>query len=228
MRHYFLVVLARAASFASAELWPYSRYQGSHNAGFVTNPSRNPTQKASTEPTNYFVKWLGNLVNKNHNHDLQELFESGTVSDNVTSIEDLSGQVATPERPVIGPQVPDHGLYDDPKTEASLLFRSLNYELEPECFYGKVTWWFRTYEGHCNWLKKGESGEGSVGSARPRDYQQHKYADGISEPREGPNPRAVNNAFFKRKKKIYYDHTPLLLGLIEVRVLHLWRFNSRF
>lgn len=33
--------------------------------------------------------------------------------------------------------------------------------------------------------------------------------------REGPNPRAVSNAFFKRKQTLYYEHTPLLLGLIE-------------
>ncbi|KAF5250356.1 hypothetical protein FANTH_4456 [Fusarium anthophilum] len=134
---------------------------------------------------------------------------------NATSIEDLSDQIATPHRPIIGPQVPDPGPDDDPKLQASLLFRNLNYELEVDCIRNKSTWWFRTYEGHCNWLKKGESGEGSIGSARPRDYQQCTYADGISKPRDGPNPRAISNAFFQRKKKIYYDHTPLLLGLIE-------------
>ncbi|KAJ9415847.1 hypothetical protein QL093DRAFT_2086910 [Fusarium oxysporum] len=140
------------------------------------------------------------------------------MSDNVTSIEDLSGQIATPQRPiilVIGPHVPDQGPDNDTKVEASLLFRSLNDELEPDCLRNKSTWWFRTYEGHCNWLKRGESGEGSIGSARPRDYQQYTYADDIPKPREGPNPRATSNSIFKRKKTIYYEHTPLLLGLIE-------------
>ncbi|CVL08573.1 uncharacterized protein FPRN_13175 [Fusarium proliferatum] len=219
MRHHFLVVLGRAITFASAELWPYSRYEGSHNAGFVTNPSRHPSQESFHMPTDYFVQWLGNLVDKDDSHELHNVFEHGTISSNVSSIEDLSNQIATPERLIIGPQVPDQGLHNDPKIEASLLFRNLNYELESECLENKSTWWFRTYEGHCNWLKKGESGEGSVGSARPRDYKQYTYADGISKPREGPNPRAVSNAFFKRKKKIYYDHTPLLLGLIEL-IMH--------
>ncbi|KLO96711.1 uncharacterized protein LW93_10091 [Fusarium fujikuroi] len=158
---------------------------------------------------------LGKLVDKDDNHELHNVFENGTILGNVSGIEDLSTEIATPQRPVIGPQIPDEGPNNDPKIEANLLSRNLNYELEPECLGNKWTWWFRTYEGHCNWLKKGESGEGSVGSARPRDYQQYTYADGISKPREGPNPRTVSNAFFKRKKKIYYDHTPLLLGLIE-------------
>ncbi|KAF5720968.1 hypothetical protein FMUND_3871 [Fusarium mundagurra] len=206
--------LVRATSFASGELWPYSRYYGQHDAGFVTNPSH-PSPESFGEPSNYFVQWLDDLVHKNDNYELQELFEGGTISDNVTSIKDLSSQIATPQQPLVGPQVPDQGPQNDPMFEANLLFRNLNYELEPDCLRDKSTWWFRTYQGHCNWLKKGESDEGSVGSARPRDYQQYTYADGISKPREGPNPRAVSNAFFKRKKKIYYDHTPLLLGLIE-------------
>ncbi|KAF5678240.1 hypothetical protein FCIRC_6523 [Fusarium circinatum] len=193
MRNHFLVVLARAITFANGEVWPYTRFYGYHDAGFVTNPSRHPSLESFGQPPNYFVRWLGDLVNKR----------------------DLSGQIATPQQPIIGPQVPDPGPENDSEIEASLLFRNLNYELEPDCLRNKSTWWFRTYEGHCNWLKKGESGEGSIGSTRPRDYQQYSYADGISMPREGPNPRAVSNAFFKRKQKIYYDHTPLLLGLIE-------------
>ncbi|KAF5553649.1 hypothetical protein FMEXI_2298 [Fusarium mexicanum] len=213
MRQHFLLVLTRATSFVSGELWPYTRYYSYHDAGFVTNPSRHPSPEL--EPSNCFVQWLSDLINKNDNCEMQGVFENDTISGNVTSIEDLSGQIATPHRPVIGPQVPNPGPDDDPKLQASLLFRNLNYELEPDCLRNKSTWWFRTYEGHCNWLKKGESGEGSIGSARPRDYQQYTYADGISKPREGPNPRAVSNTFFKRKKKIYYDHTPLLLGLIE-------------
>ena len=56
---------------------------------------------------------------------------------------------------------------------------------------------------------------GEYGSGKSRDYEQHYYADDISAPRDGPNPRAVSNAFFKRKKTIYYEHTPLLLGLVD-------------
>jgi len=50
---------------------------------------------------------------------------------------------------------------------------------------------------------------------KSRDYGQHYYADNISTPREGPNPRAVSNAFFQRNSTLYYEHTPLLLGLVE-------------
>jgi peroxidase len=56
---------------------------------------------------------------------------------------------------------------------------------------------------------------GQYGTAKSRDYNQYSYADGISKPREGPNPRAVSNAFFKRKKELFYEHTPLMLGLVE-------------
>ncbi|KAF5630065.1 hypothetical protein F52700_7423 [Fusarium sp. NRRL 52700] len=204
-----------AIAFASGELWPYSRYYGHHDAGFVTNPSRHELPEPVGEEPDCFSQWLGELVSKDDNYELQGVFENGTISNNVSTIEDLSGQIAIPQQPVIGPQIPDPATDDDPNDDAILLFRSLNYDLEPDCLLNKSTWWFRTYEGHCNWLKKGESSEGSVGSARPRDYRQYTYADGISKPREGPNPRAVSNAFFKRKKKIYYNHTPLLLGLIE-------------
>jgi hypothetical protein len=147
MRHHFLVVLARAASFASVELWPYSRYYGYHDAGFVTNPSRHPTPESLGEPSNCFVKWLGDLANKDDSYELQEIFENGTISDNVTSIGDLAGQIATPQQTAIGPKVPDPGPDDDPKFEASLLFRSLNYEPEPDCLRNKSTWWFRTTKG---------------------------------------------------------------------------------
>ena len=75
--------------------------------------------------------------------------------------------------------------------------------------------WYRTYDGTCNWIKIGETAEGSFGAPKSRDYDQYTYADGISQPREGPNARAVSNAFFKRVKKIPYEHTPLLLGLVE-------------
>lgn len=64
-------------------------------------------------------------------------------------------------------------------------------------------------------MKIDEIALGQYGTARSRDYDQHTYADGINKPREGPNPRAVSNAFFKRKKTIFYEHTPMMLGLVE-------------
>ncbi|KAF5591116.1 ankyrin [Fusarium pseudocircinatum] len=54
------LVLARATSFASGDLWPYDRYHGHHDAGFVTNPSRLPSPESFGEPADYFVQWLGN------------------------------------------------------------------------------------------------------------------------------------------------------------------------
>jgi peroxidase len=75
--------------------------------------------------------------------------------------------------------------------------------------------WYRTYDGSCNWLKTGEISEGRYGTPRARDYDQHYYADDIDKPREGPNPRAVSNAFFRRKKTLFYEHTPFMLGLVE-------------
>lgn len=74
---------------------------------------------------------------------------------------------------------------------------------------------YRSVDGRCNWLKKDESYLGSTGQPRSRDWGQTNYADGISKPREGPNPRELSNAFFQRKKRIAYEHTPLMLGLIE-------------
>ena len=77
-------------------------------------------------------------------------------------------------------------------------------------------------------MKEGESREGAYGTPKSRDYQQYYYADDISTPRNGPNPRAVSNAFFKRKQTLYYEHTPLLLGLIEF-IMHdiSWSSPSR-
>jgi len=78
-------------------------------------------------------------------------------------------------------------------------------------------------------LKAGKVSEGEYGTAKSRDYGQYYYADGISALREGPNLRAVSNAFFKRKKALYYEHTPLLLGLVEF-IMHdeFWSQDSEF
>lgn len=74
---------------------------------------------------------------------------------------------------------------------------------------------YRSADGSCNWLKRGEAHIGATGQPRSRDFKQTTYADGVSAPREGPNPRELSNAFFKRKERLYYEHTPLMLGLVE-------------
>ncbi len=57
---------------------------------------------------------------------------------------------------------------------------------------------------------------GSVGYPRMRDYNQYSFVDGIDKPREGPNAREVSNAFFKRKERLHFEHSAVLLALIEV------------
>jgi peroxidase len=98
---------------------------------------------------------------------------------------------------------------------ASALFSNLPFQLEPSCVDNKSKFWYRQPNGGCNWLKRGEHQLGTTFSGHPRDFNQTAYADGVSTPRVGPNPREVSNAFFKRKARLYYEHTPLLLGLIE-------------
>lgn len=81
--------------------------------------------------------------------------------------------------------------------EAASLFNHIKYELDSACVTDKSQFWYRQPDGRCNWLKVGQSGIGSTGYARSRDWGQTSYVDGISKPREGPNPREVSNAFFK-------------------------------
>jgi len=81
--------------------------------------------------------------------------------------------------------------------EAIALFSHLDYLLDSTCITDKSQFWYRQHDGRCNWLKAGQSHIGSTGYPRSRDWGQTMYADGISEPREGPNPREVSNAFFK-------------------------------
>ena len=103
--------------------------------------------------------------------------------------------------------------------DANSLFSHFGFPLDPRCITEQKNWWYRTYDGSCNWLKLAETNHGASGTQKSRDYDQRYYADGISKPRDGPNARAVSNAFFKRHETVYFEHTPLLLGLIEF-ILH--------
>ncbi|KAH6980144.1 heme peroxidase [Fusarium venenatum] len=200
---FFLAAFTGLIGLAKSDTWPYDRYPARKDAGFVGNLPNDPPPEFHSEPPDLFVDWLRSVVNRNDSLELQNVFKNGTIPDHVNSIDDLILHVKTPKEPttpVLGPPIPIKAPAYDPQTEAARLFRHLNYPLDPRCLINKSS---------C------ETSEGSVGTARQRDYQQHTYADGISKPREGPNARAVSNAFFKRKKKIYYEHTPLLLGLIE-------------
>lgn len=81
--------------------------------------------------------------------------------------------------------------------EAAALFSHVKYVLDSDCVGIKSQFWYRQPDGRCNWLKAGQSNIGSTGYPRSRDWGQTSYADGISKPREGPNPRDVSNSFFK-------------------------------
>ena len=224
----YLTCLGTSFSLVVGEPWPYSRYNPHGHRGKAPHgslpdpPSELPD--APSELPDLFVDWFRNLVNRNDSYRLQSIFKNGTIPDEVKSLSELVDHMDIPDSsipPVLGPQLPVRGPAYDPHSEADDLFNNLGYALDPRCTINKSYWWYRTYEGNCNWLKQYETGEGSVGTAKQRDYLQYTYSDGIAQPRDGPNPRAVSTAFFQRKKKLYYEHTPLLLGMIEVNLQRL-------
>jgi hypothetical protein len=86
--------------------------------------------------------------------------------------------------------------------EVAALFNHVKYPLDPACVNHKSQFWYRQLDGRCNWLKVGQSDMGSTGYPRSRDWGQTTYADGISKPREGPNPREVSNTFFKASAQV--------------------------
>jgi len=110
----------------------------------------------------------------------------------------------------------------DKERELNILRTQLKKPLDPECIKERARYFYRTYDGSCNWLVQGESTWGMAGTALTRDWGQVSYKDGISEPRDGPNPRELSNIFFSRDKKpseMEYKHTPILLALVEF-VIH--------
>jgi len=91
------------------------------------------------------------------------------------------------------------------------VFCRMPYEVDEKC---KNNYFYRTLDGSCNWMKKGESDWGKAGTALGRDTSA-KYEDGISKPRSGPNPRELSNAFFKSKKILPFNHTPFLTAIVQ-------------
>lgn len=200
--------LLLTSSLTSAEKWPYNRYHKDDVEG-----ADKKNFGADTE--NHFIDWFRGIVKNDRTGELQKTFLDHA-SKKASSIEDLFDHLDVPSNVTappleVGPVAPSSS-----QDEAAQLFNHLGYALEPKCTENKTNWWYRTYDGSCNWLEKDHSNIGSVGMGKSRDYSQHYYADGISKPREGPNPREISNLIFKRKKRLYYEHTPLLLGLIEV------------
>jgi peroxidase len=203
--------------FIQAAQWPYDRYDGVELDNGRHQPNLDKPEFGQDDPSNLFVKWLAGVVKKDTTGELKKIFVNGAIPrelplDRLVDVIDVpQGPVDIPSPPIfVPPRV------NDPAAASASVLSNVNYPLDPKCIAQRATWWYRTYDGSCNWMKVNEIDIGQVGTQRARDYGQTSYADGISEPRQGPNARAVSNAFFKRKDTIYYEHTPLLLGLIEV------------
>ncbi|CCL99231.1 uncharacterized protein FIBRA_01246 [Fibroporia radiculosa] len=196
-----------ALPLATASHWPYNRariLKSTRERGLVPEP----------EPEDLFLTWFRSAVAANET--LQGPFRGNAIPEYVQSVEELWEHVEFPEAPADVPQEALSTSHVVPsQQDAFQLFSKIGYPVDPICISDKAKWYYRTVDGSCNWMEAGHSDYGQIGRKRDRDYGHYTYRDGISEPREGPNPRAVSNAFFQRKKKIYYEHTPVLLGLIE-------------
>ncbi|KAH8889703.1 heme peroxidase [Thozetella sp. PMI_491] len=206
------LVLLSLFTPGAPEQWPYNRYYSTESQGEAVMLAKTEPE-FQQGPQNGFTQWLRDMTHGNRIGQLQEILDINSIPLDA-SLHDIFTAIKTPEAggaatfASIPSAAPSH-------QTATELFGHLSFPLDPRCTADKFKWWYRTYDGSCNWLKAGEVSEGEYGMAKSRDYDQHYYADGISKPREGPNPRAVSNAFFKRKDTIYYEHTPLLLGLVE-------------
>jgi peroxidase len=90
-------------------------------------------------------------------------------------------------------------------------------EVDPICLKNKA-YYYRTIDGSCNWLKKGEYKLGATGGNFGRDRPAHFKSGTYSVPREGPNPRELSNLFFKNNRTRHFPHTPYLTGFVEFLV----------
>lgn len=211
------LVLLSLLSCAAAKQWPYDRFESEQkDTGHLHANLTLPEFESS--PDDLFVDWLRNTVNNDQGGELQRAFINQSIPAHISTIEELIDTIAAPvyaRHVVAKPLAKSNETFSAPK-DVKTLFQHLQYPLDPKCITNSTRWWYRTQDGSCNWLKDSEADLGQIGTAKPRDYDQHFYADGVSKPRDGPNPRAVSNAFFKRKTTPQFLHTPLLLGLVEV------------
>ena len=210
-------LLSISVSLSLGAQWPYNRYNAQRGKLGRFLPSRGYST-ARNERKNYFVEWLQDIIQTPASKAVRKIFTNDTIPGYVNDLEELFKYVKSPPSTILVERAESASSPIGtrmPLGEAEELLSNLGFPLDPRCTADKSQWWYRTYDGSCNWLKQNEIDEGRVGTAKARDYNQHSFADGISMPREGPNPRAVSNAFFKRKKSIYYEHTPLLLGMVE-------------
>ena len=216
MRLLGVVPVLLSITHVVADQWPYERVIGDvKDSGEIVPDKSKP--EFESQPDNLFVGWLRDVINTNENlTSIQHAFVNGTIPDDAKWFNDVLENVDVPANYTPQPIRKNPLRPNFPQKDADQLFSSFKYPLDPRCTVDRSRWFYRTDDGSCNWLKKDEFSAGAMGMPKVRDYDQHHYADGVSKPREGPNARAVSNAFFKRNQTLYYEHTPLLLGLIEV------------
>jgi len=99
------------------------------------------------------------------------------------------------------------------------------FEVDPNC-RTKDKYYYRTIDGSCNWLRKGESTIGKVGTPYGRDRPSHFAPGSFDKPRQGPNAREVSNAFFSNKETKYWDHSFFLSAWVEFLIHDLMLSNS--
>lgn len=215
--HLLPTVLVGLPLSVLAAQWPYKRIRAPHHTRHAPRDALRFIGE-QPEPEDLFISWLRKAVANDETGELKKPFLNDTIPFHVNSLEALWHHLEFPSTPSRGPNdtlltgvLPVVSDY----RQALNIFSDIGYSVDPGCAADRTKWFYRTQDGSCNWMEKGSSDWGQIGNARARDYNQHMYADGISTPRNGPNPRAVSNAFFKRKNRLYYEHTPVLLGLIE-------------
>jgi peroxidase len=173
--------------------WPYTRT--------FTNTTV-PADEHDEHMPNMFIDWLRGALAHDPTGEVARVFVNETIPTNIQSFDDLGKYIAHKH---VEPHALPKVVWDAmPSGEAiphaqqvAALFSHLQFTLDPNCTDTKEKYWYRQPDGHCNWLKAGQSGIGATSYPRSRDFGQTTYADGISAPREGPNPRTLSNTFFK-------------------------------
>ncbi|OLL23961.1 Peroxinectin A [Neolecta irregularis DAH-3] len=197
-----------AGALILADPWSHYFHYESHNV---------QPEVISFGSSDNFVDFIKEIVKSNPFGKIGQVFQ-GQIDDNAVSLLDLYNSVTVVKDLKARQDAIAHLKYSSEakrtRQEAEELFKHLGFPLDPSCTAHESKWYYRTLDGSCNWLKAGESHVGSIGYQRERDFGRISYQDGISEPRDGPNPRELSNAFF-RKRQTRSVRTPLMLGLLQ-------------
>jgi hypothetical protein len=52
------------------------------------------------------------------------------------------------------------------------------WEIDPKCLEKKESYYYRSWDGSCNWLRKGQAKTGAQDQAYARDYSPPHYKPG--------------------------------------------------